>query len=454
MCGSVRDSLTILVATAATEETTMKYRWFIVFMLFLACAISYLDRAALSVAAPLIAKDLHLDPAHLGIVFSAFFVGYSLFCFIGGYAADRFGAKRVLVVAIGLWSIFCGLTAAASSLAVLLVIRVIFGAGEGPLATCTNKIISGWFERKEQTTAVGFANSGLQLGAALAGPVVGLMAVHWGWRIPFIVIGVLGVLWVLMWSIFSTDRPEGNRWVRGAMPAGSDAGAELTARESVAHTPLSFYLKSPTIWATSLAYFGYAYILYFFLSWFPSYLMMERHLSLSSMSIVNVIPWILGFMGIALGGFISDRIFRLTGNALKSRKIVIVGGLLIAAACVACAGTANSVGAAVALMGITVFFMNLTLSVYWAIILDTVEPARMGGVGGFMHLLANTAGILAPVLTGFLVQWTKVFTSAFLLSGGIALAGALAVAVFVRAPRNISDTHGNLSAQGPHPLTD
>ena len=432
----------------------MKYRWFIVFMLFLACAISYLDRAALSVAAPLIAKDLHLDPAHLGIVFSAFFVGYSLFCFIGGYAADRFGAKRVLVVAIGLWSIFCGLTAAASSLAVLLVIRVIFGAGEGPLATCTNKVISGWFERKEQTTAVGFANSGLQLGAALAGPVVGLMAVHWGWRIPFILIGMLGVLWVLMWSIFSTDRPEGNRWVRGALPPGSDASAEPLARESVATTPLSFYLKSPTIWATSLAYFGYAYILYFFLSWFPSYLMMERHLSLSSMSIVNVIPWVLGFMGIALGGFISDRIFRLTGNALKSRKTVIVGGLLVAAVCVACAGTANSVGAAVALMGITVFFMNLTLSVYWAIILDTVEPARMGGVGGFMHLLANTAGILAPILTGVLVQWTKVFTSAFVLSGGVALAGAIAVAVFVRSPRDIPETRDNLRAQAAHPLTD
>jgi len=432
------------------EETTMKYRWFIVFMLFLACAISYLDRAALSVAAPLIAKDLHLDAAHLGIVFSAFFVGYSLFCFIGGYAADRLGAKRVLVVAIALWSIFCGLTAVASSLATLLVIRVVFGAGEGPLATCTNKIISGWFERKEQTTAVGFANSGLQLGAALAGPVVGLMAVQWGWRIPFIVIGVIGVLWVAMWSIFSTDRPEGNRWVRGALPSGPD----VPALESVAHRPLSFYLKSPTIWATSLAYFGYAYILYFFLSWFPSYLMMERHLSLSSMSVVNVIPWVLGFMGIALGGFISDQIFRWTGNALKSRKIVIVGGLLVAAACVACAGTATSVGAAVALMGITVFFMNLTLSVYWAIILDTVEPARMGGVGGFMHLLANTAGILAPILTGFLVQWTKVFTSAFLLSGGVALAGALAVAMFVRSPRKIAEAHGNLNADVPQPLTD
>lgn len=413
----------------------MKYRWFIVFMLFLACAISYLDRAALAVAAPLIAKDLQLDAAHLGIVFSAFFVGYSLFCFIGGYAADRFGAKRVLIVAIGLWSIFCGLTAAATSLVGLLVIRVVFGAGEGPLATCTNKIVSNWFERKEQTTAVGFANSGLQLGAALAGPIVGLMALHWGWRIPFIVIGVVGLLWVTMWSIFSADRPEHNRWARGAIAPALHARKDNRECEVKPKMSLGFYLKSPTIWATSLAYFGYAYILYFFLSWFPSYLMMERHLSLSSMSVVNVIPWVLGFAGIALGGLTSDLIFRWTGNALKSRKIVIVGGLLVAAVCVACAGAASSVGAAVALMGVTVFFMNLTLSVYWAIILDTVEPARMGGVGGFMHLLANTAGILAPILTGFLVQWTHVFTSAFVLSGGVALAGALAVAVFVNAPR-------------------
>ncbi|WP_230427210.1 MFS transporter [Collimonas humicola] len=433
----------------------MKFRWFIVFMLFLACVISYLDRAALSVAAPLIAKDFNLDPAHLGIVFSAFFVGYSLFCFIGGYAADRFGARRVLIVAIAFWSIFCSLTAVASGLISLLIIRVVFGAGEGPLATCTNKIVSGWFDRREQTTAVGFANSGLQLGAALAGPVIGLMAVKWGWRVPFVVIGIVGMLWVLMWSIFSSDRPEGNRWIRGTMklPVSDDAASGKVA-EVLPRKPLSAYLKSPIILATSLAYFGYAYILYFFLSWFPSYLMMERHLSLASMSIVNVIPWVLGFMGIALGGFTSDLIFRWTGNALKSRKIVIVVGLLVAAACVALAGIANSVGMAVALMSITVFFMNLTLSVYWAIILDTVEPARMGGVGGFMHLLANTAGILAPILTGFLVQWTKVFTSAFFFAGGISLAGALAVAFFVRLPRKSSASVDNLNVETAHALTD
>lgn len=410
----------------------MKYRWFIVFMLFLACAISYLDRAALSVAAPLIVSDLNLDPAQLGIVFSAFFVGYSLFCFIGGYAADRFGAKWVLIISLTFWSIFCALTAVASSLAVLLIIRVLFGVGEGPLATSTNKMIGGWFDRKEHTTAVGFANSGLHLGAALAGPVVGLMAVHWGWRIPFIVIGVVGLLWVVMWAIFSSDRPEDNRWVRKTTLTGSNAHVATPALKPVAKRSLGFYLKSPTIWATAFAYFGYAYILYFFLSWFPSYLTMERHLSLESMSVVNVIPWVLGFLGIALGGYISDMILRWTGDALKSRKIVIVGGLLVAAVCVACAGMVETVGAAVALMAITVFFMNLTLSVYWAIILDTVEPARMGGVGGFMHLLANTAGILAPVMTGYLVKWTAVFTSAFVLSGVVALTGAIAVALFVR----------------------
>ncbi|AIY42745.1 Hexuronate transporter [Collimonas arenae] len=424
----------------------MKFRWFIVFMLFLACIISYLDRVALSVAAPLIAKEFNLDPAHLGIVFSAFFVGYALFCFVGGYAADRFGARRVLIAAISVWSIFCCLTAVASGLLSLLVIRVIFGAGEGPLATCTNKIISRWFDRKEQTTAVGFANSGLQLGAALAGPVIGLMAVRWGWRIPFVVIGAVGLLWALMWTIFSSDQPEGNRWIRGAgkLPASEKSPGDAT--EALPNRPLMAYLKSPTILATSLAGFGYAYILYFFLSWFPSYLMMERHLSLSSMSIANMIPWGLGFIGIASGGFISDLIFRWTGNALRARKIVIVGGLLVAAACVALAGVADSVGAAVALMAVTVFFMNLTLSGYWAIILDTVEPGRMGGVGGFVHFLANTAGILAPILTGFLVQWTKVFTSAFILSGGIALAGALAVAFFVRAPRASPGSAGKESA--------
>lgn len=410
----------------------MQVRWFIVFMLFLAGAISYMDRAALAIAAPLITKELHLNPAELGIVFSAFFVGYSVFCFIGGYASDKFGAKRVLVVSMGLWSIFCGLTAGVGGFVSLLVVRVVFGAGEGPYATCTNKMLSGWFERSKQATAVGFANAGQQFGGAIAGPIVGLLALRFGWRVSFVVIAVFGLLWVVAWALIATDKPETNRWTgRSASPASEHKLISGDAPRPIA-LPLKTYLLSPTILATSFAFFGYAYILYFFLSWFPSYLTMARHLSLASMSVVNVIPWAFGAVGIALGGLTSDIIFKLTGNALLARKLVIVVSLLVAAACVACAGKASDVTTAVSLMAITVFFMNLTLGAYWGIILDTVEPGRMGGVGGFMHFIANTAGILAPALTGFIVQSTKVFDSAFYLSGAVALIGALAVWFFVR----------------------
>lgn len=407
----------------------MKFKWVVLAMLFIACAISYMDRAALSVAAPLMAKDLNLNPAELGIVFSTFFVGYALFCFIGGYAADRFGPKNVLVVSMSIWSVFCGLTAAVFGFGSLLVVRVIFGAGEGPLATSANKMIGSWFERDKQTTAVGLANTGLHVGGALSGPVVGSLALSFGWRVSFIVIAVLGIVWVMLWAALVTDRPEDNRWVR--LPA--RGGATPAAKPSEKTMPLGAYLRSPQILATAFAYFGYAYILYFFLTWFPSYLTMAHHLSLASMSFVNVIPWVFGAIGMALGGLLSDLIFRWTGNPVLARKIVIVGGLLVASACVAIAGQAASVELAVTLMAITVFSMNVTLSAYWGIILDTVAPAHTGSVGGFMHFIANTAGIIAPALTGFLVQWTNNFTSAFLLSGGVAFGGALMVTVLVKS---------------------
>jgi MFS transporter, ACS family, hexuronate transporter len=407
----------------------MKFKWVVLTMLFVACAISYMDRAALSVAAPLMAKDLNLNPAELGIVFSTFFVGYALFCFIGGYAADRIGPRNVLIVSMSIWSVFCGLTGAVFGFASLLVVRVIFGAGEGPLATSANKMIGSWFERDKQTTAVGLANTGLHVGGALSGPVVGILALSFGWRVSFIVIAALGIAWVILWAALATDCPQDNRWVKPA--AGGDAVP--AAKPVEAAMPLGAYLRSPQILATAFAYFGYAYILYFFLTWFPSYLTMAQHLSLASMSFVNVIPWVFGAVGMALGGWLSDLIFRWTGNPVLARKIVIVGGLLVASACVAIAGQAASVELAVTLMAITVFSMNITLSPYWGIILDTVAPAQTGSVGGFMHFIANTAGIIAPALTGFLVQWTNNFTSAFLLSGGVALGGALMVTLLVKS---------------------
>jgi MFS transporter, ACS family, hexuronate transporter len=410
-----------------------RLRWLIVLTLFVGGGISYLDRAALSVAAPLIAKDLHLDPAQLGIVFSSFFFGYALFCFVGGYASDKIGPKNVFTLAMTVWSVFCGLTAAATGMASLLLIRVIFGTGEGPFSSTANKLVSNWFPRREQASAVGMANAGQPLGAALAGPVVGLVAVSAGWRLSFVLIAAIGIVWVLFWLVIATDRPEQHRLLRNVAPRTlHEDAAEMRQRPAV---PLSLYLRRPAILATAFAFFGYAYILYFFLSWFPSYLTMAHHMSVKNMGFVNAIPWLLGFVGLASSGFVSDAIYRRTGNALFARKVVLVTSLAIAAVCVALAGIATSVAMVVALMAVSVFFMYLTASTYWAIVLDTVEDGRIGAVSGFVHLIANLAGIVAPMATGFLVQASGTFTSAFVLTGGIAVLGALGVAIFVRQPR-------------------
>lgn len=406
-------------------------RWQLVALIFIAGIINYVDRAALSIAAPLVAGDLGLDAADMGIVFSSFFVGYALFCFVGGFAADRYGPRRVMIVAMLLWSLFCGATAFAFSLVSLLVLRVLFGMAEGPFNTTINKTVSNWFPRKEQGRASALANSGTALGGAIAGPIVGFVALHYGWRASFVAVMALGLIWVLFWAIMSKDHPHEHKRVTADELKDITSDQEPEQPES-ARGALGAYLRRPTILATAFAFFGYSYLLYFFLTWFPSYLINVQHLSVSEMSIVSMIPWSIGFIGMALGGFVSDAIFRKTGNLVFSRKIVLVVSLSIAAVAVAIAGMVKTVVPAVTAMTVAVFFMYLTASAYWTTILSVVEKRHVGGVSGFVHLVANLAGIAAPTITGFLIKWTGLYQSAFFLAGAIAVTGALFVLVFVR----------------------
>ena len=408
-----------------------KIRWRIVLLLFIAGFINYLDRSALSVAAPAVMQELHLSPANLGLVFSTFFIGYAVFNTIGGWAADRWGGKRVFSGAILMWSVLCGTTGLATGFGSLLVIRTFFGMAEGPLATTINKIVNNWFPHKESATAFGFANCGLPLGGAVAGPVVGLLTAAYGWRIAFAGVACLGLIWLVFWQFMTTDRPhqhahvsEEERRLIGSDRAVSEDPADLK--------PLGAYLRQPAILAAMISYFGYSYILFFFLTWFPSFLMMDRHLSLKSMSLATVLLWLLGFVGYGLSGLLSDLIFRRTGNALRARKWVLIVCLGAAGICVALAGTVTTTLSALLLMAVAVFALYLSGSTYWALIQDTIPGAKLGSVGGCVHSIANCAGIIGPAVTGFLVQRSHTFFSAFVLAGGIALASVLAVAILLR----------------------
>ncbi|MCJ2074040.1 MFS transporter [Methylobacterium sp. J-030] len=412
--------------------TTVKLRWRMVSLLFVGGLINYIDRAALSVAAPQVAADLHLSPGQMGIVFSGFFVGYALFNFIGGWAADRFGAKRVMSVAMAAWSMFCGLTALTGSFVSLFLVRTMFGMAEGPLATTINKMVNNWFPHRQVATALGLANCGLPLGGAISGPLIGLLLAYLGWRASFAFVPLLGLTWLVFWMLGTTDKPRQHPHISATELQDIESNRPVPVGEDQRAEGLGYYLRQPAIVAAMISYFGYSYILFFFLTWFPSYLTIERGLSLKSMSLATTLPWLVGFIGYGASGWLSDRVFDRTGNALTARKWVLIGCLGTSALFIALAGLVTTTASALLLVSGAVLALYLSGSTYWAIIQDVVPSAKVGSVGGLVHAVANCAGIFGPTITGYLVEGTGSFSSAFFLAGGVALLGVGAVLLLIR----------------------
>ncbi|MFD2611452.1 MFS transporter [Paenibacillus gansuensis] len=422
-----------------------KQRYSILAFLFIASIINYLDRSALSIAAPFIKEDLEINAAQMGLIFSSFSIGYTIFNFIGGYSSDVYGPKKIMSTAMMVWSFFVGLTAGTYNFISLFIVRILFGFGEGPIASTQNKMVYNWFPTKERAGAVGIAYAGIPLGSALAGPVVGFIALQWGWRISFLILMLVGIVWTVLWIKKSKDFPKDHPAVSAKELEEIEQG-QIALSEGISEgTKLTFFMKQPAILFTAVAFWSYSYILFFFLTWFPSYLTDAKNLSLKSMSIATMIPWIMGAIGQVLGGFLSNYIYKKTGRLMFSRKVVIVSGLIGTALCVILTAVVNSAAGAVILMSFAILLLYLTNSCYWAIIQDIVPKHRVGGVSGFVHSLANTAGIVAPAVTGFIIQLTGSFTSAFVLAGGLSFIGALCVGIFVKAIKQPAQPNPNLN---------
>lgn len=397
----------------------------ILIFLFLAGVINYLDRSALSVAAPFIQEDLKLTPGQMGIIFSSFSIGYAIFNFVGGVASDKFGAKITLFVAMIVWSLFSGAIVLVVGFVSLFIVRILFGMGEGPLSATINKMVNNWYPPSKRATAVGLANSGTPLGGAISGPIVGYIALHLGWRVSFVAIMVIGLIWAISWWFFAKEKPDYIEETK------IDEKADIAP---VTTLKLGYYLKNPTVLFTAFAFFAYNYILFFFLTWFPSYLVDARNLSIENMSLITVIPWVLGFLGLAMSGIVSDFVYKHTvqKGVLFSRKVVLVVCLFLSAVCIGISGIVTTTAGAVTLVALSVLFLYLTGAIYWAIVQDVVDSNNVGSVGGFMHLLANTAGIIGPTITGYIIQTTGTYTAAFLLAGGLAVIASIAVIFFVK----------------------
>jgi MFS transporter, ACS family, hexuronate transporter len=402
-----------------------RFRWVVAGLLFAAGVINYLDRAALGVAAPLISRDLGLSPSRLGLVFSTFFLGYTAFAFVGGHLADRLGPRRVYAWAAGIWSVSCALTAAVSSFAQLLVTRVIFGMSEGPMSSTANRAVANWFPRHEVSRAIGFAFSGQPIGSALAAPVVGLIAVEFGWRPAFAVIGAIGLVWVLFWRALATDHPYENKHIAGTECALISAGRALETK-SDRDVQLLRYLWRGSTWQLGATLFAANYTLYIFISWLPSYITSVHHLSLRRMSFVAAVPWAAGFLGYMLGGWAADRLYARSSGKLRARKVATVVPLILAAVTLAMLTSNPGTLLSLTLIAIAAALMTAAVQSCWAILHELVPDRHAGSVGGFVHLLSNVSGIIGPTVTGLVIEDFGGYGSAFLLAAMVALAGAWA----------------------------
>jgi MFS family permease len=422
--------------TAASTPRTSGFRSVILALLFVAAMMNYVDRTTLPVVAPRVARELHFAPAELGVIFSMFFVGYAVFCFIGGAAADRFGATRVYGCAMAVWSLFCGMTIFATGLTSLMIYRVIFGMGEGPMGSVTNKMVRNWFPRDQVGRVLAVApNIGNQAGALVAGPLVGLLVSFGGWRTPFVIVTLVGVVWVVLWAWLAADTPAASRFVSAGERALIAAGrTDAAASGGGDDGGLRQYLLRPTVLAVAAGFFGANYISYYISTWLPSYLMDVHHLPLKSAAMLVALPPLMGILGNFIGGTATDLMLRRTGRPVLSRKIVLVSGLFASALSLGAVTWIDSVGAALTLIAAAQLFIPMVSLNCWLLVQDLVPPSRVGGVGGFVHFLSNLAGIIGPAATGFIIQYGGGYSLSFLLAGGIVVLGAFAVLVFVRAP--------------------
>jgi len=363
--------------------------------------VNALDRGSLSVAAPLIIKDLHLDPGLMGIALSAFYWTYTLFNLPIGRLADRFGAKKTLGGAVALWSLASAATGLVRNWFGLVAVRFGVGAGESAGNVVGTKVIVDNFPSEARAAATAWYLSGTKLGMAVTSVVMGFLIAYWNWRAAFLITGLASLLWCVAWHFGFED--SSRRKAAGAVQAKTAVPWKqlLTNRCTVSLMAVKFCQD---------------YIFIVFVTWVPSYLVLERHFTILKMGIYAAIPWIVGFVSQPATGHFSDWLIRKGVSITKARKYSLVGCQLVGALVVA-VGFINDPMMAVFLLTVNIAAESAAAGVTWTILAE-VSPRNMGGsVPGAINTIGSLAGIFAPTITGFIFKFTGSFRGALAVAG-------------------------------------
>jgi len=429
------------VKAASAVQTRTRTRWLILAMLFAITTINYADRATISIAGPDIKKELGLSGVQMGFVFSAFAWSYVVAQLPGGWLLDRFGSKITYFFSIFLWSTFTLFTGAAgfvtggAAVGLLFVLRLLVGAAEAPSFPGNSRIASAWFPTHERGLAAAVFNSAQYFATVLFAPIMGWLVHSFGWHSVFYVMGTLGILMAGLW-LKTIHGPKDHPSINPAELAYIQEGGALVDLEGTARTAqarqvdtlacIKELLGNRMLLGVYVGQYCITTLTYFFLTWFPVYLVQERHMTILKAGFVASLPAIAGFLGGITGGWLSDRLAKAGYSLSVSRKVPIVAGMLMSMSMIAC----NYIEAdtlVVAVMSLA-FFGKGVGALGWAVVSDT-SPKEAGGLSGALfNTFGNTAGITTPIAIGYIVDATGSFAGALVYVGANA---ALAIACYL-----------------------
>ena len=381
---------------------TRAYRIGVVAMLTASTVINFVDRASLSVAAPLIIKEFHISTAAMGVALSAFFWTYVLGNLLGGYLADRFGVKSVLGWSAAIWSTFSAITGFAHNVTHLVLVRLGVGLGEGPSYPCSSKVVAGNFPSHERGTAIGTYSAGNRVGLAVTPFLMAFLIQHWGWRYAFFFTGLGSLLWCAVWYFFFQDMSESKPTV--AVP------------RQKTQVPWLQILTNRAILGIICVKFTQDFLQWLFLTWVPSYLVMERGFSILKMGIYGSLPYATACIAQPLVGMLSDGLIKRGWSMNRARKTVQVV-LQILSATIIIVGFSQDIMVALLFLTLSISAESIAAGHIWVIIAEVIPPKLVGSVGGLVNGIGALAGIISPILTGIVVKMTGSFRLALTIGG-------------------------------------
>lgn len=394
------------------KETANKPRGLIAIVPWLALLaisllINYIDRGNLSIAAPLLKDELHLDTWQLGILFSAFFWTYTALQFVMGWVVDRYNVNIVIAAGFLVWSFATMMTGLVEGFALLLVMRLLLGVGESVVFPSCSKIFALHVPEEHRGFANGAIQAGLQCGPAVGTFGAGLLMAKYGWRPVFVGIGLASLAWLPAWR----------KWMpRGNVVSGPVAPGPAT---------IAAIFRKRSFWGACAGHFCGNYQLYVLVAWLPFYLVRERHLSLNTMAKTAAVFFLISAASSVTTGWLSDFFIRRGYSPTIVRKSAMLIGTTIAAIGIAACAIAGphtylawllAAGAGGGMFGSGTFAFAQTLA----------GPEAAGRWTGFQNGFANLAGVIGPALTGFIVSRTGNFQTAFLITAAVAMTGGLA----------------------------